>query len=181
MAQGRHARSDRRRRGHRTDDAAVGTERAIRECERPYLDSIAAAQRSIYIESQYFTNHTLARALARRLEERDGPEVIVVMPKECEGWIEKQTMGALRHEALEALAGADRHRRLRLVYPVASRARDVATFVHSKVMIVDDRLLRIGSANLSHRSMGVDSECDLTADAGADRCAGQACSIPAIA
>jgi phosphatidylserine/phosphatidylglycerophosphate/cardiolipin synthase-like enzyme/uncharacterized membrane protein YdjX (TVP38/TMEM64 family) len=141
---------------------------AIRECERSFLDSIAAATHAIYIESQYFTNHTLADALARRLTEPDGPEVIVVMPKECEGWIEKQTMGVLRHEALQALVDADRHRRLRLVYPVASRARDVATFVHSKVMIVDDRLLRIGSANLSHRSMGVDSECDLIADAGAD-------------
>ena len=141
---------------------------AIRECERSFLDSIAAAERSIYIESQYFTNHTMARALAKRLEEPDGPEVIVVMPKECEGWIEKQTMGVLRHEALEVLVGADRHRRLRLVYPAASQARDVATFVHSKVMVVDDRLLRIGSANLSHRSMGVDSECDLIADAGAD-------------
>jgi uncharacterized membrane protein YdjX (TVP38/TMEM64 family) len=142
--------------------------RPIRECEQSFLDSIAAAEHAIYIESQYFTNDKLAGALARRLTEPDGPEVIVVMPKECEGWIEKQTMGVLRHEALDVLAGADRHRRLRLVYPVASRARDVATFVHSKVMIVDDRLLRIGSANLSHRSMGVDSECDLTADAGAD-------------
>jgi len=141
---------------------------AIRECERSYLDSIAAARHSIYIENQYFTNDTLARALAQRLEEPDGPEVIVVMPKECEGWIEKQTMGVLRHEALAVLVEADRHRRLRLVYPVASRARDVVTFVHSKVMIVDDRLLRIGSANMSHRSMGVDSECDVIADAGAD-------------
>ena len=95
---------------------------AIRECERSFLDSIAAAGRSIYIESQYFTNHTLAGALARRLKEADGPEVIVVMPKECEGWIEKQTMGVLRHEALEVLVDADRHRRLRLVYPVVSRA-----------------------------------------------------------
>jgi phosphatidylserine/phosphatidylglycerophosphate/cardiolipin synthase-like enzyme/uncharacterized membrane protein YdjX (TVP38/TMEM64 family) len=141
---------------------------AIRECERSFLDSIAAAKRSIYIENQYFTNDTLARALAQRLEEPDGPEVVVVMPKDCEGWIEKQTMGVLRHEALALLVGADRHHRLRLVYPAASRARDVVTFVHSKVMIVDDRLLRIGSANLSHRSMGVDSECDLIADAGAD-------------
>lgn len=141
---------------------------AIRECEQSFLDAIAAARSSIYIENQYFTNDTLARALARRLGEPDGPEVIVVMPKECEGWIEKQTMGVLRHEALELLVDADRHRRLRLVYPMASRARNVATFVHAKVMIVDDRLLRIGSANLSHRSMGVDSECDLIADAGAD-------------
>ena len=37
--------------------------------------------------------------------------------------------------------------------------------VHSKVMIVDDRLLRIGSANLNNRSMGADSECDLVIEA----------------
>src|SRR3546814_16324610 len=32
-------------------------------------------------------------------------------------------------------------------------------------MIVDDRLLRIGSANLNNRSMGTDSECDLALEA----------------
>src|SRR3546814_1276755 len=37
--------------------------------------------------------------------------------------------------------------------------------VHAKVMIVDDRLLRIGSANLNNRSMGTDSECDLALEA----------------
>ena len=143
-------------------------EPAIRECEQLFLDSIAAAERSIYIESQYFTNDTLGRALAERLQEPDGPEVIAVIPKECPGWLEQQTMGALRDEALRDLTAADQYQRLRVVYPAASRARDVSTFVHSKVMIVDDRLVRIGSANFSRRSMGVDSECDLAADAGAD-------------
>ncbi len=33
--------------------------------------------------------------------------------------------------------------------------------VHAKLMIVDDQVLRIGSSNLSNRSMGLDSECDL--------------------
>jgi uncharacterized membrane protein YdjX (TVP38/TMEM64 family) len=33
--------------------------------------------------------------------------------------------------------------------------------VHAKLMIVDDRLLRLGSSNLSNRSMGLDTECDL--------------------
>jgi uncharacterized membrane protein YdjX (TVP38/TMEM64 family) len=33
--------------------------------------------------------------------------------------------------------------------------------VHAKVMIIDDLLLRVGSSNLSNRSMGLDSECDL--------------------
>ena len=37
-------------------------------------------------------------------------------------------------------------------------------------MVVDDELVRIGSANLSRRSMAVDSECDVAVEAcGAPR------------
>jgi uncharacterized membrane protein YdjX (TVP38/TMEM64 family) len=39
------------------------------------------------------------------------------------------------------------------------------TMVHSKVMVIDDRLLRVGSANLNNRSMGTDTECDLAVEA----------------
>ena len=142
------------------------SEQGTRECERLFVDSIAAARQSIYIESQYFTNEALGQSLAARLREPDGPEILVVIPKECHGWLEQETMGALRDEVLHQLIAADRWRRLRIVYPAASRARDVCTFIHSKVMIVDDRFVRIGSANFSHRSMSVDSECDLAIDAG---------------
>jgi uncharacterized membrane protein YdjX (TVP38/TMEM64 family) len=45
--------------------------------------------------------------------------------------------------------------------------------VHSKVMIVDDRYMRVGSANLCHRSMGTDTECDLTAATADDESAQQ--------
>src|SRR5687767_1463605 len=139
---------------------------AVRECEALFLDSIAAARQTIYIENQYFTNDTLAGALAARLREPDGPEVVIISPKECQGWLEKSTMGAFRESAFRILTAADEHKRLRLVYPAASRSRDVPTFVHSKVMIVDEELARIGSANFSHRSMGMDTECDVAAVAG---------------
>jgi phosphatidylserine/phosphatidylglycerophosphate/cardiolipin synthase-like enzyme/uncharacterized membrane protein YdjX (TVP38/TMEM64 family) len=141
------------------------TQPPVRECETLFLDSIAAARQSIYIESQYFTNEALAEALGARLREPDGPEVIVVSPSECHGWLEQNTMGAFRYAVFRHLIAADTHKRLRLVYPSASRARNIPTFVHSKVMIVDDRLVRIGSANFSRRSMGVDTECDLAVDA----------------
>ncbi len=42
---------------------ASDTQPAVRECETLFLDSIAAAERSIYVESQYFTNEALAAAL----------------------------------------------------------------------------------------------------------------------
>jgi uncharacterized membrane protein YdjX (TVP38/TMEM64 family) len=77
-------------------------------------------------------------------------------------------MGAFRSAAFRILTSADQHKRLRIVYPIASRASDTPTFVHSKVMVVDDVLARIGSANFSQRSLGVDSECDVAADAGDD-------------
>ena len=141
---------------------------AVRECESLFLDSIARAKQSIYIESQYFTNDTLAEALAARLREPDGPEIVIVSPKECHGWVERNTMGAFRDQVFRLMIAADTHKRLRLVYPAASRAQNVPTFIHSKVMIVDDELARIGSANFSRRSMGVDSECDLAVEAGGD-------------
>ena len=149
-------------------EPAFGGRPAVRECEALFFASIAAARRSVYIENQYFTNPQLGAALAARLREERGPEVIVVGPKDCEGWLEHRTMGALRWKLLAELQAADLHGRLRLRYPLASRAAGVCTFVHSKVMIVDDELLRIGSANLSSRSMGLDTECDLAVAAGGD-------------
>ncbi|HJU44761.1 MAG TPA: phospholipase D-like domain-containing protein [Vicinamibacterales bacterium] len=141
---------------------------AIRECEALFHDSIALAKHTIYIENQYFTDDSLADALSARLQEPDGPEIIVVAPKQCEGWLERRSMGAFRDVAFERMTKADRHGRLRLVYPIASRSRDIPTFIHSKVMIVDDELVRVGSANFARRSMGMDTECDLAVEAAGD-------------
>ena len=147
---------------------------AVRECEALYLDAIGRATRTIYIENQYFTNQPICDALAARLAEPDGPEVIVVLPKGGDGWLERNTIELFRDRLFRCLIDADAHQRLRLVFPMASRADAVPTFVHSKVMIVDDALVRIGSANANHRSMGVDTECDLVVDAAGnpDVCAG---------
>lgn len=139
---------------------------AVRECETLFYDQIAAARRTIYLENQYFTNAKLGEALAKRLREPDGPEIVFVGPRECSGWLEQKTMGALRHAVLVNLLDSDLHGRLRLLHPIASKERDVCTFVHSKILVVDDEHLRIGSANLSNRSMGMDTECDLVAVAG---------------
>jgi phospholipase D1/2 len=55
--------------------------------------------------------------------------------------------------------------RVRLVYPEIVEGSSTADImVHSKLMIVDDQFLRVGSANLNNRSMGIDSECDVASD-----------------
>jgi phosphatidylserine/phosphatidylglycerophosphate/cardiolipin synthase-like enzyme/uncharacterized membrane protein YdjX (TVP38/TMEM64 family) len=137
----------------------------VRECETLFFDSIEAAKKTLFIENQYFTSERLGAALVARLKEPDGPEVVVISPRECHGWLEQTTMGAFRETVFRKLRAADTHGRLRLVYPMASRARDVATFIHSKVMVVDDDLIRIGSANFSNRSLGMDTECDISVEA----------------
>jgi hypothetical protein len=49
--------------------------------------------------------------------------------------------------------------------------------VHAKLTIIDDRLLRIGSANLNNRSMGFDTECDLSFEAAGRSGAGNRAEI----
>lgn len=139
----------------------------VREIEQLHIDAIARARRSIYVENQYFTSHSVGAALAARLREEDGPDVVLVQPRECSGWLEESTMGVLRRRLIHDLRRADHHQRLRLYY---ARVPDDALRlnVHSKVTIVDDELLRVGSANLSNRSMGFDTECDLAVEARGD-------------
>jgi len=155
----------------RTDPNADGAhgEGGIREVEALHLESIRAARRTIYIENQYLTASRIGDALAERLGEADGPEILIVVPYRCSGWLEETTMGTLRAHLLARLRDADRYDRLRVFHPVLPEPGGARLNVHSKVMVVDDRLLRVGSANLSNRSMGLDSECDLAIEARDDR------------
>ena len=82
----------------------------IREVERLFLDMIAAAKNSIYIENQYFTSATITDALCARLNEKDGPEIVLVLPGETSGWLEQMTMDVLRNKALNRLIAADEFR-----------------------------------------------------------------------
>jgi phosphatidylserine/phosphatidylglycerophosphate/cardiolipin synthase-like enzyme/uncharacterized membrane protein YdjX (TVP38/TMEM64 family) len=135
---------------------------AIREIEKLYLDTIAAARRTLYIENQYFTSPRIAGALEKRLAERDGPEVVLVLRLLSHGWLEEHTMQVLRTRLVQRLLAADRFGRFHVYYPhVPGLAEGCCLDVHSKLMIADDSLLRVGSANLCNRSMALDSECDV--------------------
>ncbi|HKK17628.1 MAG TPA: VTT domain-containing protein [Opitutales bacterium] len=132
-----------------------------RQIEQLYLDCIQSAEASIYIENQYLTSKVIVDALCRRLEEEDGPEVVMLLTREA-GWAEDITMGRMRNRLLEKLRAADSHGRFRCYYPcIKSEAKEQQIYVHAKLMIVDQRLFVFGSANLSNRSMRVDSELNL--------------------
>jgi phospholipase D1/2 len=138
---------------------------AVREVEKLYLDMIAAARRTIYIENQYFTAPRLGAALEKRLAEPDGPEVVLVLRLLSHGWLEEATMHVLRTRLIQRLEQADRHGRFRVYYPhIPGLADGCCLDVHSKLMIIDDAVLRIGSSNLCNRSMALDTECDLVVE-----------------
>ena len=122
---------------------------------------IEAAERFVYTKNQYLTSAAVWDALKKLLRRRRGPEVVIAWPQETGGWLEQHTMDVLRARQLRALRDADRHGQLRVYYPSIPELESGCLMVHAKLMIVDDRLLRVGSSNLSNRSMGLDSECDL--------------------
>lgn len=146
----------------RTEPAHEGRPE-VREVEALWLAAIASARRTIYVESQYFASRCIGEALAARLSEPDGPEVVVINPREADGWLAGQVMDGARQRMLEHVRRADLFDRFRILTPVTPAGTPI--YVHAKVLAVDDRLLRIGSANLNNRSMGLDTECDLAVEA----------------
>ena len=157
-------------------DVQVAVARTLPACERGSqvceivelnLDAIAAARDCLYIETQYLTADAVGEALRARLDEPDGPEIVVVMRRRNEGWIEQFAMGNNRDRLVRRLRKSPGARRLRCFYAVSPAAggSEQEIDVHSKAIVVDDRLVRIGSSNLNNRSHGLDSECDLAFEA----------------
>jgi phosphatidylserine/phosphatidylglycerophosphate/cardiolipin synthase-like enzyme len=147
----------------RTEPAA-----GVREVEALYCDALMAARRTIYIEAQYLTSTTVGAALERRLADPAGPEVVIIVTRTSKATLERLTMARNRDRLARRLRAADRWNRLRIYYPVVGGAADGTELkVHAKLLVVDDWFLRVGSANLNNRSMGVDGECDLAIE-GAD-------------
>jgi phosphatidylserine/phosphatidylglycerophosphate/cardiolipin synthase-like enzyme/uncharacterized membrane protein YdjX (TVP38/TMEM64 family) len=152
----------------RTDPGYAGAP-AAHEIRNLYVDAIRCAERFLYLENQYFSSTEIGAALEARLREADGPEVVVVSRLTEEGWLEQRTMGVLRARLHQRLRAADGHGRYRLLYPYLPQLEGTEPLnVHSKVLIADDELCTVGSANFNNRSMGYDTECNLAFEAGGD-------------
>lgn len=135
---------------------------------RDFLETaLREAARFVYIEVQYFTATALQDALVARMRDRSMPplDVVLVMPRKPEALKDELAMGPPQHDVLGALireAAANGHRLG--VYNVAAPkdGGDPAfVYIHAKLVIVDDRVLTFGSANLTNRSMALDSEMNL--------------------
>jgi len=135
----------------------------VEEWKALALRSIALAERTIYLENQYFTSPIIAEALARRLTDANGPEIVMISTEHSPSYFDKISMDRARSVVVRRLREADVFGRLRILCPHTPHGKPV--IVHAKVTIVDDKLVRIGSANLNNRSSGLDTEVELAIEA----------------
>jgi phosphatidylserine/phosphatidylglycerophosphate/cardiolipin synthase-like enzyme len=134
---------------------------AVNEIEQLFARQIAAARGFIYAENQYFASRAVCEAIARRMAEPDPPEVVIIHPANADGFIECLAMDTARAELVKVIRALDANDRFHIYSPYSG---DVPIYVHAKLLIVDDCVLRVGSANFNNRSMGLDSECDVFID-----------------
>jgi phosphatidylserine/phosphatidylglycerophosphate/cardiolipin synthase-like enzyme len=158
----------------RTEPAWHGRE-VVQEWEKLTFASIAMARRCLYLENQYFTAPDIAEAIARRLAEPDGPEIVLVSTERSPSWFDRLTMDRTRSMVIGRLKAADVFGRFRAWCPETSSGQPV--IVHAKLAVIDDQLARIGSANLNNRSGGLDTECELAIEAFDEA---SACAIAAL-
>jgi phosphatidylserine/phosphatidylglycerophosphate/cardiolipin synthase-like enzyme len=145
-----------------TDDGQV-----VGEIQALFERAILDAERLIYIETQYFTSKALAEALYYRLADpaRSKLQVVLVMPDGADSPKEDFVLGNRQRAVRRFVADVSRHFghvfRLLMSSETTDDAPCPATFIHSKLMIVDDEFLTIGSANFTNRSLRIDREVNV--------------------
>ena len=145
----------------------------IHEIEALYLDLIGRARRFIYAENQYFASRRIGEAIAKRMAAPNPPEIVLVGPEQADGWLEQVAMDNARALLWQEIGKCDPDRRFRIYHPFTAAGAPI--YVHAKIMIVDDEVLRVGSSNWNNRSLRLDTECDVTIDQGVH--AAKICSI----
>jgi phospholipase D1/2 len=167
------------------EKSRLGIARTIPEVEnRVYVDevsklhvaAIGKAERFIYIESQYLTSCAVRDALIARMHDEERPklDIIVLLPHKPEKFKEEMTVGIPQAVMLKLLSDeAKKHGHALGIYNVLTghdeEGEPVYVYIHSKLMIVDDAIFLVGSANLTNRSMTIDSELVVAYEANGDR------------
>jgi phosphatidylserine/phosphatidylglycerophosphate/cardiolipin synthase-like enzyme len=141
----------------------AGTYRAVRRGDysilESYLAALRSAERFVYLENQFLWSPEVVSVLAEKLESppSDDFRVLVVLPARANDGadISRGQVAALIHAADETtrfLACT--------IYARAGNLRD-PVYIHSKIGIVDDRWLTVGSANLNAHSLFNDTEMNV--------------------
>jgi phosphatidylserine/phosphatidylglycerophosphate/cardiolipin synthase-like enzyme len=136
-----------------------------------YANTIRKAKNSIYIENQFpFQNEFITRILCKRLQEQKKLKVIIVGPME-------PNLPGLVGSILSKTSVNDVNKHLQLIRDAGDLGKRVGTYslvcqdkktkrlrqiyVHSKLLIVDDRWITIGSANIDKNGFKDSTEVNI--------------------
>ncbi len=138
----------------------------LRQAERMYIDLVGAAENMIYIENQFLTFEPVAEAINKRLHEKPELRALLVSCDLPHGYMEKKAMWTARAQFRDIIEKGGVADRVAIATPMSVEDGESAPVrIHSKIMIVDDRYLRVGSSNLTTRAMRLDTECDMIIEA----------------
>ena len=139
----------------------VKRRKRVEEIYQLYLDEIPQAEKFIYIENQFLVQNDIARAINKQMRLKPELRVIAVSCDKPKGVMEKKSMWTPRLEFKDIVESGGCADRIVLVHPISREdGQEDPVRIHSKLMIIDDKFLHLGSANINNRSMGLDTECD---------------------
>jgi phospholipase D1/2 len=154
----------------RTQARAAQTQQAgIQEIRHLFVDAIMSADKLIYLENQYFSSLAIYWALIARMALPDRPslQIILMLPDRLP-FTEELFLGLPQVKMLRSLMQvAEKTGHTLSVYSSAylEEGKRKMTFIHSKLLLVDDRFLTVGSANATNRSMALDTELNVSWEA----------------
>lgn len=151
----------------RTQAAVLATRiPEIHEIRHLFVDAIMSAERLIYLENQYFSSQAVYWALVARMSAPDRPrlQIVVIVPDRLP-FREQLFIGLPQVRMLRALQQVAEKTGNSLAFyssAIVDEGVRKMTFIHSKLLVVDDRFLTVGSANATNRSMALDTELNVS-------------------
>ena len=147
----------------------------ILEIRTLFIDAITAAEKMIYLENQYFSSQAIYWALVDRLRAPDKSklQIIMILPDRLP-YTEELFLGIPQMKMLRSLQDVadETGHELRVYSTVCVKDGErKMTFIHSKLLLVDDLFLTVGSANITNRSMKLDTELNVTWEAESEKAA----------
>jgi phosphatidylserine/phosphatidylglycerophosphate/cardiolipin synthase-like enzyme len=148
---------------------------SVVEIRSLFLDAIAASTRLIYIENQYFSSQAVYKALVDRMKAKEGTklEIVIVLPGKMHAFFEELSLGLTQMRMTRSLrkVADDTGHSLGIYWTAANGTEggEIQTYIHAKLILIDDRFLSVGSANTTNRSMGLDSELNVSWEADPER------------
>jgi len=148
----------------------------VREIEFLFRELVRSAEHQIVIEGQYYWSRELNDVLITKIRQMAGKEfrLILILSelKMSKSFTRNMAGHQLRLLSQLQAAALDSGIKLIMGAPYVRAEKSAVdqrplrpVYVHSKILIIDDRYLSIGSANLAARAMRVDTELGVTLEA----------------